>query len=41
MKGASDEDKKAALESLVENYEDENLKVGGFLPGIERSPQDS
>ena len=27
MKGASDEDKKAALESLVENYEDENSKV--------------
>ena len=27
MKGAPDEDKKAALESLVENYEDENSKV--------------
>ena len=27
MKGASDEDKKAALEILVENYEDENSKV--------------
>ena len=27
MRGASDEDKKAALESLVENYEDENSKV--------------
>lgn len=27
MKGALDEDKKAALESLVENYEDENSKV--------------
>lgn len=27
MKGASDEDKQAALESLVENYEDENSKV--------------
>ena len=27
MKGAPDEDKKAVLESLVENYEDENSKV--------------
>lgn len=27
MKGASDEDKKAALESLVENYDDENSKI--------------
>lgn len=27
MKGAPDEDKQAALESLVENYEDENSKV--------------
>ena len=27
MKGASDEEKQAALESLVENYEDENSKV--------------
>ena len=27
MKGAPDEDKKAALESLVENYEDENSKI--------------
>ncbi|MGN1229382.1 MAG: type I restriction-modification system subunit M, partial [Prevotella sp.] len=27
MKGAPDEEKKAALESLVENYEDENSKV--------------
>ena len=27
MKGATDEDKQAALESLVENYEDENSKL--------------
>ena len=27
MKGAPDEDKKAVLESLVENYEDENSKI--------------
>ena len=27
MKGASDDDKQAALESLVENYEDEDSKV--------------
>lgn len=27
MKGASDEEKQAALESLVENYDDENSKV--------------
>ena len=27
MKGATDEEKKAALESLVENYEDENSKI--------------
>ena len=27
MKGASDEDKKAALKSLVENYEDEDSKL--------------
>ena len=27
MKGASDEDKKAALESLVENFDDENSKI--------------